>query len=76
MVARPSVIFCDGTKNFLDGDLLAAALRFNREVDIFVFRMARQRFSCVYPPTHMPVMRLMAQRLRSTPRDQIDGRPP
>jgi hypothetical protein len=26
MVARPSVVFSDGTKNFLDGDFLAAAL--------------------------------------------------
>jgi hypothetical protein len=26
MVVRPSVIFGDGTKNFLDGDLLAAVL--------------------------------------------------
>jgi hypothetical protein len=32
MVARPNVIFGDNTKNFLDSDLLAAALRSNREV--------------------------------------------
>jgi hypothetical protein len=44
MVARPSVIFGDGTKNFLDDDLLAGTLRSNREVDIIVLRMARQKF--------------------------------
>jgi hypothetical protein len=32
MVARPSVIFGDGTKNFLDDDLLVGALRSIREV--------------------------------------------
>jgi hypothetical protein len=32
MVARPIIIFGDGTKNFLDSDLLAAALQSNREV--------------------------------------------
>jgi hypothetical protein len=31
MVARLSVIFGDSTKNFLDGDLLTAALRSNHE---------------------------------------------
>jgi hypothetical protein len=44
MVARSSVIFGDGTKNFLDDDLLTGALRSNREVDIFVLRIARQKF--------------------------------
>jgi hypothetical protein len=44
MMARPSVIFGDSTKNFLDDDLLAGALRSNHEVDIFVLRMARQNF--------------------------------
>jgi hypothetical protein len=44
MVARPSVIFGDGTKNFLDDDLLACALRSNHEVDIFIIRMARKKF--------------------------------
>jgi hypothetical protein len=59
MVARLSFIFGDGTKNFLDGDLLAATLRSNREVYIFIFRMARQSFSCVQPAAHTP--------------DEIDG---
>jgi hypothetical protein len=31
MVARPTVIFSDGMKNFLDGGLLAATLRSNLE---------------------------------------------
>jgi hypothetical protein len=44
MMARPSVIFGDSTKNFLDDDLLAGALRSNHEVDIFVLRMAHQNF--------------------------------
>jgi hypothetical protein len=44
MVAQPSVIFGDGTKNFLDDDLLAGALRSNREVDIFVLQMAPKKF--------------------------------
>jgi hypothetical protein len=51
MVARLSVIFGDGTKNFLDGDLLTAVLRSNREVDVFVLRLARQNFSTSdHPP--------------------------
>jgi hypothetical protein len=32
MVARPSVFFGDGTKNFLDDNLLVGALRSIREV--------------------------------------------
>jgi hypothetical protein len=36
MVTKLSVIFGDGTKNFPDGDLLAATLRSNHEVDIFI----------------------------------------
>jgi hypothetical protein len=44
MVARPSVIFGDGTKNFLDDDLLPGALLSNREVDIFALRMASHKF--------------------------------
>jgi hypothetical protein len=60
MVARPSVIFGDGTKNFLDGDLVIAALRSNRKVDVFVFRVARQIFSCVHPPTHGGITVIMA----------------
>jgi uncharacterized protein YwbE len=34
MVARPSVIFGDDTKNFLDDDLLTGALRSIREVGV------------------------------------------
>jgi hypothetical protein len=52
MVARPSVIFGDSTKNFLDDDLLAGALqsdRADREVDIFVLRMARQKLFATHP---------------------------
>jgi hypothetical protein len=47
MVARPSVIFGDGTKYFLDDDLLAVGLRSNHEVDVFVLRMARQKFFAI-----------------------------
>jgi hypothetical protein len=50
MVARLSVIFGDGMKNFLDGDLLAATLRFNREIDVFVPPMARQNLFVCHPP--------------------------
>jgi hypothetical protein len=49
MVARPSVIFGDSTKNFLDDDLLAGALQSDREVDIFVLRMARQKLFATHP---------------------------
>jgi hypothetical protein len=44
MVARPSVIFGDGTKNFLDDDLLTDTLRSNRKVNNTVLRTARQKF--------------------------------
>jgi hypothetical protein len=50
MVARPSIIFGDSTKNFLNGDLLAAALRFNRKVDVFVPPTARQNLFVCHPP--------------------------
>jgi hypothetical protein len=53
MVTRPSVIFGDGTKNFLDDDLLADAFRSNREVDVFVLRMARQKFLRPAHPTRL-----------------------
>jgi hypothetical protein len=49
MVVRPSVIFGDSTKNFLDDDLLAGALQSDREVDIFVLRMARQKLFATHP---------------------------
>jgi hypothetical protein len=62
MVARPSVIFGDDMKNFLDDDLLAGALRSNREVDVFVLRMARQFFFTTHPP--MPFDLIVARRIR------------
>jgi hypothetical protein len=49
MVARPSVIFGDGTKNFLNDDLLTGALQSNREVGVFVLRMTHKIF--LRPPT-------------------------
>jgi hypothetical protein len=49
MVVRPSVIFGDSTKNFLDDDLLAGALQSDREVDIFVLPMARQKLFATHP---------------------------
>jgi hypothetical protein len=48
-MARPSIIFGDGTKNFFDDDLLAGALRSIREVG-----GAPKKFFVVGgdPPTH------------------------
>jgi hypothetical protein len=51
MVARPSVIFGDGTTN--NGDLLTDALRSIRDVDVFILRMALQKF--LRRPTYPPI---------------------
>jgi hypothetical protein len=60
MVARLCVIFGDGMKNFLDGDLLVGAVRFNREVDVFVPLMHTKIFRM--PPAQALFIPIGSQR--------------